>query len=41
LAAAGVQANVVIYPSEGHGWYGANLEDSFNRIKDFLTANVQ
>jgi acetyl esterase/lipase len=41
LTASGVKADVVIYPSEGHGWYGTTLEDSFNKIKDFLTANVQ
>lgn len=30
----------VLYPTEGHGWVGANLTDSFNKIQDFLAANV-
>ncbi|MDB5201763.1 MAG: hypothetical protein JWQ27_1172 [Ferruginibacter sp.] len=31
----------VFYPTENHGWVGANLSDSFDKIKAFLTANVQ
>ncbi len=40
LIAAGVATDLVIYPNEGHGWYGANLDDSFDRIKKFLEVNV-
>lgn len=31
----------VFYPTESHGWVGANLADSFNKIVIFLKANVQ
>jgi acetyl esterase/lipase len=31
----------IFYPTEGHGWVGANLTDSFNKIQAFLAANVQ
>ncbi|MBS1748682.1 MAG: alpha/beta hydrolase [Bacteroidetes bacterium] len=31
---------LVVYPNEGHGWTGNNLLDSFNKIKDFINANV-
>lgn len=41
LQSAGVATQLVIYPNEGHGWVGANLDDSFNKIAAFLTANVQ
>lgn len=41
LQKAGVQHELVLYPNEGHGWYGANLVDSFNRIVAFLNAQVQ
>ncbi len=30
----------VLYPSEGHGWAGANLKDTFDKIQAFLNANV-
>lgn len=30
----------VFYPSEGHGWTGNNLTDSFNKIAAFLNAHV-
>jgi len=30
----------IFYPTEGHGWVGANLTDSFNKIQAFLAANV-
>jgi acetyl esterase/lipase len=30
----------VFYPTEGHGWIGANLIDSFDKIQAFLAANV-
>ena len=36
----GVVHQYVYYPAEGHGWAGANLTDSFNKIVLFLSANV-
>jgi acetyl esterase/lipase len=36
----GVVNQYVFYPSENHGWIGANLVDSFDKITAFLTANV-
>jgi acetyl esterase/lipase len=41
LQAAGVIHQYFFYPTEGHGWVGANLSDSFNKIQAFLAANVQ
>ena len=40
LTQAGVINEMVVYPTEGHGWIGANMQDSFNRIEVFLDANV-
>jgi len=40
LQAMGVVHQYVLYPSESHGWFGANMTDSFDRIVVFLTANV-
>lgn len=40
LQTNGVIHEYVLYPSEGHGWVGANLTDSFNKIVVFLAANV-
>ena len=40
LQTAGVVNQYVFYPTEGHGWTGANLYDSFNRIQAFIQANV-
>lgn len=40
LDAAGVINQYVFYPAEGHGWFGTNLFDSFNKIEAFLRANV-
>lgn len=37
---AGITNQYVFYPAEGHGWTGANLNDSFNKIAAFLNANV-
>ncbi|MDQ3279081.1 MAG: alpha/beta hydrolase [Bacteroidota bacterium] len=36
LEAANVPVQLVLYPSEGHGWTGTNLTDSYNRIEAFL-----
>lgn len=40
LTMGGVTHQYVFYPTEGHGWVGANLIDSFNKIQAFLAANV-
>jgi acetyl esterase/lipase len=40
LQALGVTVQYVFYPTENHGWVGANLTDSFNKIELFLAANV-
>lgn len=40
LTVAGVSREYVFYPTEGHGWVGANLTDSFNKIQAFLTTYV-
>ncbi|MBA2498459.1 MAG: alpha/beta hydrolase [Chitinophagaceae bacterium] len=38
LQQAGVQHQYVFYSMEGHGWTGANLTDSFEKIEAFLKA---
>lgn len=40
LATLGVVHELVYYPNEGHGWSGASLDDSFNKIKSFLQKNI-
>jgi len=40
LFIANVPHQLVFYPTEGHGWVGANLTDSFNKIQAFLAAYV-
>jgi dipeptidyl aminopeptidase/acylaminoacyl peptidase len=40
LQAMGVINQYVFYPTESHGWVGANLSDSFDKIAVFLAANV-
>lgn len=40
LQAMGVIHQYVFYPTENHGWTGANLVDSFDKIQLFLAANV-
>lgn len=40
LQAMGVTHQYVFYPTENHGWTGANLTDSFDKISAFLIANV-
>jgi acetyl esterase/lipase len=40
LTISGVAHQYIFYPTEGHGWVGATLIDSFNKIQAFLTANV-
>lgn len=41
LLSAGVTTQLVTYPNEGHGWVGANMDDSFNKIEAFIRANVK
>jgi len=40
LQAAGVTHQYILYPTEGHGWVGNNLVDSFDKIQAFLNANL-
>ena len=40
LQTAGAVHQYVYYPTEGHGWIGANLTHSFNAIQAFLAANI-
>lgn len=41
LEGAGVPVELVVYPAEGHGWYGANLTNSYDRIQNFLNKVVK
>jgi acetyl esterase/lipase len=40
LASLNITHQYIYYPSEGHGWVGANLSDSFDKIVAFLNENV-
>ena len=40
LQSFGVANQYVFYPTENHGWAGANMVDSFDKIAAFLQANV-
>ncbi|OSZ77268.1 hypothetical protein CAP36_12705 [Chitinophagaceae bacterium IBVUCB2] len=40
LQSFGVVHQYVFYPTENHGWVGANMVDSFDKITAFLQANV-
>lgn len=40
LGTSGVIRQYIVYPAEGHGWFGANLTDSFDKIQAFLAATV-
>jgi acetyl esterase/lipase len=40
LDKSGVPADLVVYPADGHGWYGANLTNSYERIEAFLNRHV-
>jgi acetyl esterase/lipase len=37
LESFSVPVQMVVYPTEGHGWFGANLTDSYVKISAFLT----
>jgi dipeptidyl aminopeptidase/acylaminoacyl peptidase len=40
LQTFGVVHQYVFYPTEGHGWVGPDMVDSFDKIVAFLNANV-
>lgn len=40
LQTAGVPNQYVFYPTESHGWTGANMIDSFDKIMAFLNTHV-
>ena len=40
LQSMGVVQQYILYPTEGHGWVGPDLTNSFNAIQAFLAANV-
>jgi len=40
LFIANVPHQLIFYPTEGHGWVGANLSDSFTKIQAFLITYV-
>ena len=40
LTTASVAHEYYFYPTEGHGWVGGNLTDSFNKIQAFLATYV-
>lgn len=40
LVLNGVVQQYVFYPTEGHGWVGASLVNSFDEVQAFLRANV-
>ncbi len=41
LTDAGVAVEYKTYTGEGHGWMGSNLNDTYDRIVDFLHAHMQ
>jgi acetyl esterase/lipase len=41
LTTFGVVNQMFTYPTEGHGWVGANLTDSYNKVEAFIKANVR
>lgn len=41
LESLNVPNKLVVYNNEGHGWVGEKLEDSFNKITDFLKEHDQ
>ena len=40
LATLNVPHQYIFYPTEGHGWVGPGLTDSFNKIQAFLATHV-
>lgn len=41
LEANNVKVDMTIYPGEGHGWYGNNLVNTYQKTIDFIKANVR
>ena len=41
LEQKGVPHELIVYPSQRHGWSGATLSNSFDRIEKFLESNVK
>lgn len=41
LAAANVKVDMVTYPTEGHGWFDANLLDTYAKTIAFIQQNVK
>lgn len=39
LTQLGVTHEFTFYPNEGHGWIGANLFDTWTKLKLFIVAN--
>lgn len=40
LDAAGVANELIVYPTERHGWYGTKLTHSFDKVQQFLKQHV-
>lgn len=40
LEASQVPVTLIVYPNAGHGFYGSNLTDALNQIRDFLKQYV-
>lgn len=40
LAQNGIKADLTVYKNEGHGWYGPDLQDTFNKTVSFIQQNV-
>ena len=41
LEASNVKVEMVVYPTEDHGWFGANLIDTYVKAIAFIKTNVQ
>ena len=41
LQANNVKVDMTVYPTEGHGWYGNNLADTYTKTVQFLKDNVK
>lgn len=40
LDAAGVPNQMLVYPGEGHGWFGPKMTHSFNQVEAFLRTHL-
>lgn len=40
LQAHGVKVEMTVYSQEGHGWYGNNLHDTYQKTIEFIKENV-